>query len=66
MKELGPAEFSAATGLSVKALRLYDERGLLLGTHIGDTWILAVAWCVVLAVLGYVFSRRLFDRRAEL
>lgn len=29
MKELGPAEFSAATGLSVKALRLYDERGLL-------------------------------------
>jgi DNA-binding transcriptional MerR regulator len=29
MKELGPAEFSAATGLSAKALRLYDERGLL-------------------------------------
>jgi DNA-binding transcriptional MerR regulator len=29
MKQLGPAEFSAATGLSVKALRLYDERGLL-------------------------------------
>lgn len=29
MKELGSAEFSAATGLSVKALRLYDERGLL-------------------------------------
>jgi DNA-binding transcriptional MerR regulator len=29
MKELGPAEFSAATGLSVKALRLYDQRGLL-------------------------------------
>jgi DNA-binding transcriptional MerR regulator/GNAT superfamily N-acetyltransferase len=29
MKELGPAEFAAATGLSVKALRLYDERGLL-------------------------------------
>ncbi len=29
MKELGPGEFSAATGLSAKALRLYDERGLL-------------------------------------
>ncbi|HEY6294925.1 MAG TPA: GNAT family N-acetyltransferase, partial [Streptosporangiaceae bacterium] len=29
MKELGPAEFSTVTGLSVKALRLYDERGLL-------------------------------------
>jgi ABC-2 type transport system permease protein len=41
-------------------------RGLLLGTHIGDSWIVAVAWCVGLAVVGYVFSRRLFDRRAEL
>lgn len=41
-------------------------RGLLLGTHIGDTWILAVAWCAGLAVVGYAFSRRLFDRRAEL
>jgi DNA-binding transcriptional MerR regulator len=30
MKELGPAGFSAATGLSAKALRLYDERGLLI------------------------------------
>jgi DNA-binding transcriptional MerR regulator/ribosomal protein S18 acetylase RimI-like enzyme len=34
MKELGPAEFSAATGLSVKALRLYDERGLLVPAHV--------------------------------
>jgi len=41
-------------------------RGLLLGTHIGGEWILAVGWCVVLTVVGYVFSRRLFDRRAEL
>ena len=41
-------------------------RGLLLGTHIGSEWILAVGWCVVLTVVGYVFSRRLFDRRAEL
>jgi ABC-2 type transport system permease protein len=41
-------------------------RGLLLGTHIGTEWILAVGWCVGLAVLGYVGSRRLFDRRAEL
>jgi DNA-binding transcriptional MerR regulator len=35
MKELGPAEFSAATGLSVKALRLYDERGLLVPASVG-------------------------------
>jgi ABC-2 type transport system permease protein len=41
-------------------------RGLLLGTHIGTEWILAVGWCVGLAMLGYVGSRRLFDRRAEL
>jgi DNA-binding transcriptional MerR regulator/GNAT superfamily N-acetyltransferase len=34
MKELGSAEFSAATGLSVKALRLYDERGLLVPARV--------------------------------
>ena len=41
-------------------------RGLLLGTHIGTDWITAVAWCLGLTVAGYVASRRLFDRRAEL
>jgi ABC-2 type transport system permease protein len=41
-------------------------RGLLLGTHIGSEWILAVGWCMVLSLVGYVGSRRLFDRRAEL
>ena len=41
-------------------------RGLLLGTHIGNEWILAVCWCLVLTVVGYLGSRRLFDRRAEL
>jgi ABC-2 type transport system permease protein len=39
-------------------------RGLLLGTHVGNEWILAVAWCVGLTVVGYLASRRLFDRRA--
>src|SRR5215471_9808920 len=29
MSDMGPAEFSAATGLSAKAIRLYEERGLL-------------------------------------
>src|SRR5215472_754655 len=29
MSHMGPAAFSAATGLSAKALRLYEERGLL-------------------------------------
>jgi ABC-2 type transport system permease protein len=41
-------------------------RGLLLGTHIGSEWISAVGWCAGLTVVGYVLSRRLFDRRAEL
>ena len=41
-------------------------RGLLLGTHIGSEWILAVGWCAALTAAGYVFSRRLFDRHAEL
>jgi ABC-2 type transport system permease protein len=40
-------------------------RGLLLGTHIGNQWIVALVWCVGLTVVGYVASRRLFDRRAE-
>ncbi len=41
-------------------------RGLLLGTPVGTDWIAAVAWCAGLTVVGYVASRRLFDRRAEL
>jgi ABC-2 type transport system permease protein len=41
-------------------------RGLLLGTHIGSDWIPAVAWCAGLTVVGYVASRKLFDRRAEI
>ncbi len=41
-------------------------RGLLLGTHIGTDWIAAVGWCAALTVAGYLGSRRLFDRHAEL
>jgi ABC-2 type transport system permease protein len=41
-------------------------RGLLLGTYSGNDWIQAVAWCVGLTVIGYLASRRLFDRRAEI
>ncbi len=37
MKELGPGEFSAVTGLSVKALRVYDERGLLVPARVERT-----------------------------
>ncbi|HEY2506163.1 MAG TPA: ABC transporter permease [Streptosporangiaceae bacterium] len=41
-------------------------RGLLLGTHIGHQWVPAVCWCLGLAVVGYLASRWLFDRRAQL
>ena len=40
-------------------------RGLMLGTQVGNEWIMAVAWCVALAVFGYLAARKLFDRRAE-
>ncbi len=37
-------------------------RGLLLGTPIGDSGVLAVGWCVVISVAGYVWARRLYER----
>jgi ABC-2 type transport system permease protein len=37
-------------------------RGLMFGTPIGsDAW-LAAGWCVVIAVVGYVWARRLYNR----
>ena len=37
-------------------------RALLLGTPMGDSGVLAVAWCIAISVLGYAWSRRLYDR----
>ncbi|MEV5785920.1 ABC transporter permease [Streptomyces sp. NPDC048448] len=37
-------------------------RGLLLGTEIGHNGWLAVAWCLGLAVLGYAWSKSVFNR----
>ncbi|MFE9039863.1 ABC transporter permease [Streptomyces sp. NPDC007818] len=37
-------------------------RGLLLGTEIGHNGWLAVAWCVGLAALGYVWSTKTFNK----
>ena len=37
-------------------------RGLLLGTPIGNSGVLAVAWCVGISVVGYLWSRRLYER----
>ncbi|MGW7194619.1 ABC transporter permease [Streptomyces chryseus] len=40
-------------------------RGLLLGTEIGHNGWLAVAWCLGLAVLGYFWSKSLFNREPK-
>ncbi len=37
-------------------------RGLLTGTAIGDNAIIAVAWCAVLALAGYLGARARYDR----
>ncbi|MFB6617917.1 ABC transporter permease [Streptomyces sp. NPDC056367] len=37
-------------------------RGLLLGSEIGNNGWLAVGWCAGLTVLGYLWSKSLFDR----
>ncbi|WTW99172.1 ABC transporter permease [Streptomycetaceae bacterium NBC_01309] len=37
-------------------------RGLLLGSGIGHNGWLAVAWCLALSLLGYVWSKKVFNR----
>ncbi|MFT2019235.1 ABC transporter permease [Streptomyces sp. 796.1] len=40
-------------------------RGLLLGTEIGNNGWLAIAWCVALSALGYLWSKATFDREPK-
>ncbi|WP_327267767.1 ABC transporter permease [Streptomyces sp. NBC_01218] len=40
-------------------------RGLLLGTGIGNNGLIAVAWCLGLALLGYFWSTALYDREPK-
>jgi ABC-2 type transport system permease protein len=37
-------------------------RGLLLGTPIGDSGVLAIGWCVAISVGGYLWAKKLYDR----
>ena len=37
-------------------------RGLLFGTPIGNSWILAIGWCLVISVGGFLWSRHLYRR----
>ncbi|MGW7246909.1 ABC transporter permease [Streptomyces decoyicus] len=40
-------------------------RGLWLGTEIGSSAVIALAWCVALALVGYVWARRTFKAGAQ-
>jgi ABC-2 type transport system permease protein len=40
-------------------------RGLLLDTSIGDSGLLAIAWCVLFAIAGYMWSKSLFHKEAD-
>jgi ABC-2 type transport system permease protein len=37
-------------------------RGLLMGTPIGDAGLIAVAWCAAIALGGYVWAKKRFNR----
>jgi ABC-2 type transport system permease protein len=37
-------------------------RALLLGTPLGDSGWIAVAWCVAITLVGFLWSRRLYER----
>jgi ABC-2 type transport system permease protein len=39
-------------------------RGLLLGTPIGNSAILAVAWCCFLTLIGYLWARAIYNRNS--
>ncbi|WP_042369743.1 ABC transporter permease [Streptacidiphilus neutrinimicus] len=40
-------------------------RGLLTGTKIGDNLVITIAWCVGVAAVSYVWSRRLYEREPK-
>ncbi|MFC8526312.1 ABC transporter permease [Nocardia sp. NPDC057227] len=40
-------------------------RGLLMGTEIGNSWIIALAWCVGIGIAGFLWSRSIFARRGR-
>ena len=39
-------------------------RGLLLGTPLGWNAVLAVGWCIVITVIGYVWSMVIYERKS--
>jgi ABC-2 type transport system permease protein len=41
-------------------------RGLLLGTPIGNSGLISIAWCVVITLVCYLWSKRLYNRDPSL
>ena len=39
-------------------------RGLLLGTGIGGSAVIAAAWCAGIALVGYLWAKKLYNRQA--
>jgi len=39
-------------------------RGLLMGTPMGNSAVLAVGWCLVITLAGYLWSKKLFNRES--
>jgi ABC-2 type transport system permease protein len=37
-------------------------RGLLLGTPIGNSAFIATAWCIAIALVGYLWARAAYNR----
>jgi ABC-2 type transport system permease protein len=37
-------------------------RGLLMGTRIGDSALLTVAWCLLIAFVGFRWAMKLYNR----
>jgi len=37
-------------------------RGLLLGTPIGNSGVVAIAWCVAISIAGFLWARKLYER----
>jgi ABC-2 type transport system permease protein len=37
-------------------------RGLLLGTPVGNSAVIALGWCAVIALVGYGWTKRLYNR----
>jgi ABC-2 type transport system permease protein len=37
-------------------------RGLLMGTGVGDSWMVAVAWCAGISLFSYLWAKKLYNR----